>query len=96
MFIFNIKNKSGQGQVVMEVTDAEDIAPVLMSGDAAFLLAFPDWLSRASGPFGHYLSSKGVRPNDLEFALSQDSDVTYSLVHGELGPYKKPPQGTQS
>lgn len=94
MFTFDIKSKFGNGQAILKTTDAEEITSVLMTGDTDFMLWFPDWLNLAKGPFGHYLSTDGARANDLDFALSQDSDISYA-VDGKLTEYTSAPKGNQ-
>jgi len=96
MFRFQIKSKAGEGQVKIHSDGAELRGEIEVSGGRRFVNWFKSWLSNVSGPFGLPVGLERVRPNDLDFALSQALGVYYSLEEGELSEYTSPPPGSCS
>lgn len=92
MFKFQV-NGIGHGGLIEINTDDPEEQALFKTTPTGFIELFKKWLSQAQGPFGHFLGPDTIRANDLDFALSQDSKISYELVEGELSDYPAPEEG---
>lgn len=104
MFYFNIEVKEeGEGppligDLAVMTDDPEEPGRLLMKGPPEFMAIMTDFLTvEARGPFGHPFNIEGIRPSDLNFALSQDKRFEV-IASPDLSDHQfpTPPEGAVS